>query len=33
MAEHRLSSVSIVEEGRVPQGMRLFSGYKLFLAS
>lgn len=31
MAAHRLSSILVFEEGRVPQGMRFFSTYKLFL--
>lgn len=33
MALHRLSSMVVFEEGRVPQGMRFFSTYKLFFAS
>ena len=33
MAAHRLSSMLVFEEGRVPQGMRFFSVHKLFLTS
>ena len=32
MAEHRLSSILVFEEGRVPQGMRFFSTYYFLLA-
>lgn len=31
MATHRLSSMFLLEEGRVPQGMRFFSVYKFIV--